>query len=127
MKHFTNLSATFIAVFLIAISCNSSSSKSEATLDASNPTNSQPTEQITENEKLVDSAKALIIASNEYVKKAIKGEMKNPQVNDSIHPLMNKFFVIYKKLPPADTLILYKFRIDQLNELAVLMANYKKR
>ena len=124
MKHFTTLSATFIAVFIIAISCNSSSSKSQANLDASNPTNSKPTEQITENEKLVDSAKALIITSNEYVKKGIRGEMKNSKVNKLIKPLMDKYFVIYKKLSPADTLILYKFRIDKINELIDLKVNY---
>ena len=124
MKHFTNLSATFIAVFLIAISCNSSPLKSQSNLQASNPTNSQPTKQITENEKLVDSAKALIIASNEYVKKGIRGEMKNSKANKLIKPLMDKYFVIYKKLPPADTLILYKFRIDKINELIDLKVNY---
>ncbi|WP_124586792.1 hypothetical protein [Pedobacter sp. KBW06] len=65
----------------------------------------------------VEAAKTLLDSSNAYVARGIKKEWTKVQVNEKVNPTMEKFWVIYKKLKPADTLKVYEYRIDGINKL----------
>jgi len=75
---------------------------------------------------LVDSAKYFIDRANDFVIKGIKKEMKQSKVNDSLKPYMDKYFEIYKRLKPEDTLLLQEYRVKKINELIDLKLQLEK-
>jgi len=105
---------------LVLYSCSSDSKKQEVAED----TIAQPILQVDSSKILADSAMALLVEANQYVAKGIKKEMSNNKVNEIINPLMERYFILYSKLKPEDTLRVYQFRIDKLNELIDLQMEY---
>ena len=94
---------------LLYISCNSQIKKTESKIVI-----------IDSNQNLIDSAKSLLLQSNEFVKKGIKGELSNKKVNKITKPLMDKYFLVFKKINPSDTFALNEYRIRLINELVDL-------
>lgn len=84
----------------------------------------QSTVEVDSSKIFADSAMALLVEVNEYVAKGIKNEMPNEEVNSVINPKMEKYFTLYGKLKPEDTLRVYQFRIDKLNEIIDLQMEY---
>ena len=74
----------------------------------------------------IDSAKSLLIQANKFVEKGIKGEMNTKRVNQAINPIMAKYFSVFKKLKPEDSLVVYQFRLQKVNEIIDLQIKYAK-
>lgn len=68
----------------------------------------------------VDSAKALLLEAQKYMEKGIRKEMTGQEANEKIKPVMAQFIEIYKRLPPADTAVIYQFRMQQFQEMVNL-------
>jgi PBP1b-binding outer membrane lipoprotein LpoB len=68
----------------------------------------------------VDSAKALLLEAQKYMEKGIRKEMTGQEANEKIKPVMAQFMEIYKRLPPADTAVIYQFRMQQFQEMVNL-------
>ena len=92
----------FIPLALVIAACNNSSENTNIALTDS---------------MQVEAAKVLLDSSNAYVARGVKKEWTKAQVNEKVNPTMEKFWVIYKKLKPADTLKVYEYRLDGINEL----------
>jgi hypothetical protein len=64
-----------------------------------------------------DEARILIEHSTANVKAGISGKMSNAEVRRLNRPIMDSFYAIYRTLPPEDTLDLYNFRIQMINQV----------
>jgi len=101
-------------IWIFNCSCNDSQLKSSKTAIPS----------IDSNQILIDSAKGLLLQSNEYVKKGITGEIANKKVNKMIKPMMDKYDLIFKRIKPSDTTALNDYRVGLINELIDLQIKH---
>ena len=75
---------------------------------------------------LVDTEKRLLDSSTALVANSIQGKIKPSYSNEKVKPIMKKYFELFKKLSPADSLIVYNYRIEQLNDLVDLQVKKNK-
>ncbi len=71
-----------------------------------------------------DSAMAIMDRVNMAVGKGIKGEVSNKKVNKIIAPMMKTYDSLYRLLKPEDTLTVYQYRLDKINEMIDLQMKY---
>lgn len=74
-----------------------------------------------------DSAKALLLEAQKYMEKGIRKEMTGPEANEKIKPVMAQFMEIYKRLPSADTVAIYQFRMQQFQEMVNLQVSMQQQ
>lgn len=53
--------------------------------------------------------------------------MKRSEVNAKLKPVMEKYFAIFKRLAPEDTIQVNKYRSKKINELIDLQITYGGR
>lgn len=104
-----------LALIVLLCSCNSGSSTPEKTV------------VVDSNAIFIDSAKYYLSKSNEFIKLGISKEMKQEAVSDSINPLMDKYFSVFKKIKAADTSMINEFRIKKINELIEYKIKFDKK
>lgn len=98
----------FIA--LLFLGCDAPTQKSPVKAD------SVSTDSVTKAVR-IDSAKRLLDSANFYMAKGIKKEMDKTEVRKHVSAIMENFQSIYKKLAPTDTLEVYQYRVDRVNEM----------
>jgi|GEM_PF-3395292 len=82
---------------------------------------------LVDNRNKVDSAKTLLDESTTLTAKGIRGTMKRSEVNAKLKPVMEKYFAIFKRLAPEDTIQVNKYRSKKINELIDLQITYGGR
>jgi uncharacterized protein YcfL len=60
---------------------------------------------------MVDSAKMMLDSSDFYMRKGVTKQISQDETRAKVNPFMENFQRIYSKLSPADTAVVYQYRI----------------
>lgn len=115
--------ATIITIALS--SCQSDAHRRQALLDSTN-FDTTKTVALAKGNPALDSCLKLLDTTTAIVAKGVKKQITPAQANTQVKPMMIQYFALYKKLSPADTLLVYNYRIKKLNELVDLQVEANK-
>lgn len=87
------------------------------TLISCNNKKNENLEQIEKQVSLKDSAISYLNKADSIVRKGIKKEISQDNVNSQITPLMDKYHKLMKKMPLIDSIEVHEYRIEQVNKL----------
>lgn len=104
-----------IAFFLLALTACNSENKTNSKVELK--FEDDPIDSNSLYAARVDSAKHTLDSVNFIMAKGITKTMSKKEVNNIVNPLMAKYFSLYKRLLPSDTLIVHQYRIDKINEM----------